>query len=803
MPIIGDDIESLELVKDGGKNTGIRVHFKADRQGQMQAMADSDFYLVRKNEELFAYKPKKTSILLRLQPSAKQFWPFSFVTPVAAVIYEGVDEKPVLSDLRTPLSRLGETVLSNFVKLATGRRPKIYPNIVVNRHAHVTEYIKALVTPTKIRNDLSKWEGVAVRGGDNIGHPAKTALGSRGFIVRFSALKFGEIKFIDPLPVLKEFPGFIRTLDNHKLKSWVENYREPVRFFLQFEFWNPKSKKYQWIDWKPECQLIVDGHIFEEGYYLDKQGRVFMEVSGSQVSKIKKKELYFRLNLRKMKINSIAFPENWTTKNVTGQYGVPGHFKSFPGFSIGNQNVSAVFRVGTRVFLEFRYKDHYGEVLQRAKKTFMGSGLSESRFRYLDIPKSAWSQYGKERRLCKGVLVWVHSSKRGFYMDRYTMDKKHWLRADGMGRIDTVLFDNSKPQPALFVECFMDMQDHAEGLSDVLVYKNSVRDATIHQPLRWGKDIKVSSSYSGIVGDHVGADAKPLVVNNQGGKNDLFIQNALYSLKKIRETHGWLRCMSRDQQTPSRMWKSPPLMLALVHNLPKSDQDMGPPSIRLGLDESYVISKGKKKVKHKDLALVRPRHIVHEFGHFVMAASIEKTKARRLAFNRKLKYVGHGRAFFRAPSNPNSALIEGWARFFSHCFGYAAYFRPPSEAKPTNYGEKIAHDVAIVLFELFQKEVLGASSAAAFKYVGESPNGDHSSAIGNYCISSSHYTRFVSTIWGPMLDMENDYQAVISGSANTFGIRQFCQRLINRVGRNKWSANVKKHFVLRNMATDL
>ncbi len=777
-------------VPGGGKVPVIKISLKGGVATEQFAMITGMLCYLRPGDILrdgaFSFTANVPTVVIKTLPGNEPAKLAKVIPIPCYVIYENVNQKQLKQDLVAaggPIDRVlniqalvMEIMQRRSLQVGFGFEAGDKQKLATRLRKTLTDrLLKSLLpAPGENRNGLVT---IQVLAGEWIGEfNSELTLSLVKLTKRRGAP--ATVSYIDPTQCFKALAQLESRLQQHPLALWAIKQQQSLSFVLRFEYWRVADKKYKPIDWGPNASVKINNDIplLPTVGSLNPRGEITLVIPKNKYQTLIGSKLYFVVDLNEHFIGTTKLPQQWRS---TGKYdvnGMPGFFEKFQGVSLGNAAEPLVFRLGVHIHVQLLYQDGY----RREYDKHIAENASARVIRFHGISLKRKNQYGRLRRFPPGVKVGISGK---------TNSVTSYCRTDANGVIDTWLPDMTV-QP-MAIKVFTDIEIPSIGLKRTVVANSyldfiSIRSATA---MSWETEARLARGMNETLGK---TGNGPQVIRLPDTDRHIVFRNAVFTLKKVLEMHRWLNYMTKDGPGSTPLWQAKPLTIGL-HDKPKS-------WFRGITSNARIFGKQLAINIYVDpqRKLVSLSTIAHEYGHFVQSVAWESTETVWNRVATSLGFDPHSKKVI----NEFTALIEGWAPFFSLVFDHKSYESPPRKfSLPRNSGEKIEDAVAHAIFDLYQYEMLPA--ALKDKTVGDSENGDISAIPHGYCNGTAYYPKFNQYLWVPFTQLSTYFQSW--GTAPPpLGIRQFCQNILTiPANRTLWKTNLRRHFHRRNIVRDL
>ncbi len=776
----------------GIKAPEIKLSLKNSIAKDQFAMMPGMLCYLRMGDQLtdgvFSFIAKVPTIVVKTLPE-NEMAKLAKVMPIPSyVIYENIDPDQLRKDLASangPIDRkldVQRLVLKILQRksLISGLGTTVDPDFKKKLTEKLRKLIISRMTRLLIPAVAEQRRGVAtikVLAGEKIG-AFKGDLVVR--LVKLNKIKGSgtTVSYIDPSQCMKAWSMIEKKLEKHPLSTWAIGRKESIRIYLRFEYWSESQKKYVAVDWKPNVGIKINNNIplLPTVSSLKKSGDIELVIPKGRYQDVVGAKLFFVVDLNEHMIGTVKFPKQWQS---TGKYdvnGMPGFFETFKGVNLGSKQEPLVFRLGARIHLQLQYKDGYRKAYDRQIKDLGSIKLT----RFLGISLKRKNLYGNLRRFPEGVKVRISGLKNTVSFVRRTDGKgvvDCWVAEDGFEKMEITLI--------------ADMEVAASGLKQVTVVNENLSSSNISsaKPISWKTKVYLTRGVNEIVGDRPGT---PRILKVPDSDHLYMFRNAVFTLKKVMDMHNWLRYMTKGSAASAPLWQAKPLTIGLHHEASNWYRGITSNAKIIGTKLAINIYVDPK------IKMVPLRTIAHEYGHYVQSVAWKSNETVWIRVARSLGFYPHSKKVI----NEFTALIEGWAPFFSLVFDHKSYDPPPRKfSLSRNSGEKIEDSVAVSFFDLYQHEVL--PSSVKEKTMGDSENGDITRIPHSYCDGRNYYPNFNQYIWTPFTQLAPYFHSW--GTAPpAIGIRQFCKNISSiPANRTLWRTRLRRHFHRRNIVRDL
>ena len=597
-----------------------------------------------------------------------------------------------------------------------------------------------------------------VPGGTLLGEAAESTTNPtspRAFVLRFTDANGNDLSPILHLRSIESYGG--PQWHDHPLITGVSNIPVPVNIYLQFEMWNESSHAHEplppgvavdLMDWDPG----VNDKLITE--LTDANGRVHFSTSLEALDTLDpddaETDLFFLVHTNGLTCAGHTLSVDWSTKGWLAADGSPGYYDNFTGSQIGEAATPLVFRIGFDFHVSLSYEDGSqtgtvtianGSTTVKGTSTKWKSYLTGMRLKVngdsTEYPILQVNEATQEITLGQAYAGGTGSNST------YTVRSKilegmpvtlmvnghagQFLTTDNSGNLSGVVFDIMGEDTVFFHPSF-EIEDSLINLPKAKIGGfGSFHFETeyLHLP-----DNQITS---------LGAFGSPYDFCH----TDPDLCAGFYMLKVLKELSTFLFNLTQGEWTGVFGLQ---LFLTSAVNHPYS----------WPVGEVNIPSSD-----HFDRST-----IIHEVSHQVMWKKVNATTlgiAYQGTFGDLI--LNHRSDLL---SNPEHALIEGWAEFVEAIF--EGRYTPPYSVNslvdkvknpyvlgppPRNRGESVEGAFANGLWEIFRSQVHAGVTANA--HVPESADGDVTSQAA-WIKNATVQQRFLDMIWNPLKDLTTRLQ---------------------------------------------
>ncbi len=623
--------------------------------------------------------------------------------PMTRVLYLNVKAAAVRTALQASVAAIPEAALRALWQAAHGTPP---PSGITAADL-VTSHLNGVMLGTAT---------VFVEGGSPIGEPAPVDSASPTAGVEFTLRSLDgaapDQQNMSPLSHFLSMPMLGGAgWSAHPLIVALDGIPRPVDAYVQFEVWDADAKAYAALPPGIEVDLVDYNSILPNSTLLtqttDNSGRVHFQTADISALGEDAPDIFFRARTGSRIHVGHTLPDEWETRGWQAADGSPGCYEDFTGVQIGRQDAPSVFRIGLDVHLCLCY----------------------------DCPGSSTPVRAPPK---VRLDVFAGSFKEA-----------QW-ETDDKGEVHGVLFDVDAGDTISFHIPFS-MADDSIGLPP----------SAVDIPTWETDEIGPDQCYRpDNVETQIGTQSTPIDVVATVDDHNV----ALYWLKLLRELQTFFFEITDGD------WKG--IEDLELHTTSVSEHPYSwpigsvniPPGVPGGID--FFWDRGT---------------FVHEFAHQVLWKQADFSSAG-IAWEAVFGDLAR-RHNTRMLSNNESALLEGWPEFIQCVFeGPTSIFGPQStcgasfgftpldpfaapnfidvfdadciqkgtiDPPPLNKGEAVEGAVAIAIFRVYLKFVVGAGASQ----IPETLSDGNITTTANWVSNSTVRGNFLRYIWEPLNDL--------------------------------------------------